>query len=70
MNYYEVYGKRSGNLLARGTARECREQLGLASSDSFYTIASRAMKGEHSIYTVKRFKGGETDYPVLGKEYK
>lgn len=70
MNYYEIYGRKTGNLIARGTARECREQLGLASLDSFYALANRSIRGKNKTYTVKKYKGGETDYPVLGKEYK
>ena len=58
MNYYEIYDRYSGELLARGTARECREQLGCASMDSFYALANR----------VVILKGGETDYPVLGAD--
>lgn len=66
MNYYEVYLKESGRLVARGTARECRRQLGCASLDSFYALANRSIRGINGKYTVVKKKGGETDYPVLG----
>lgn len=66
MNYYEVYLAESGALLARGTARECKKQLGCASMDSFYALANRSLRGINKKYTVVIKKGGETDYPVLG----
>ena len=66
MNYYEVYLADSGVLLARGTARECKKQLGCASMDSCYALATRSIRGINKKYTVIRKKGGETDYPVLG----
>ena len=68
MNYYEIYDKKTGQLLARGTARECRKELGCASLDTFYTLASRSIRGINKKYSVMKMKGGETDYPVLGKE--
>ena len=68
MNYYEVYDRYSDELLARGTARECRKQLGCASLDSFYALANRSRCGTNKNYRVVILKGGETDYPVLGKD--
>ena len=68
MNYYEIYDKETGQLLARGTARDCRKKLGCASLDTFYTLASRSLRGINKKYSVIKLKGGETDYPVLGKE--
>ena len=67
MNYYEVYYAKTGELLARGTAKECRRQLKCASLDSFYALANRAIRGINGKYIVTKKKGGETDYPVLGK---
>ena len=52
MNYYEIYDRYSGELLTRGNAAECRKALGCASLDGFYAIK----------------KGGQVDYPVLGKD--
>lgn len=66
MNYYEIYLADSGVLVAKGTARECKKQLGCASMDSFYALAARSIRGINKKYTVIRKKGGETDYPVLG----
>ena len=66
MNYYEIYLADSGILVAKGTARECKKQLGCASMDSFYALAARSIRGINKKYTVIRKKGGETDYPVLG----
>lgn len=68
MNYYEVYSREDGVLLARGTARECRRELGLASLDTFYALVSRSARGLNGKYRVIIKKGGDTDYPVLGKE--
>ena len=67
MNYYEVYDRFSDELLAKGTARECRKQLGCASIDSFYALANRSRRGINNSYRVVILKGGETDYPVLGE---
>lgn len=69
MNYYEVYSAITGELLAKGTARECRKQLGCASLDSFYALANRSRRGVNKRYEVIIKKGGETDYPVLGKNH-
>lgn len=66
MNYYEIYLADSGRLVARGTARECRKQLGCSSLDTFYALANRSIRGINKKYKVIRKKGGETDYPVLG----
>lgn len=67
MNYYEIYYKLTGELIAKGSAQECKEKLGCASLDSFYALANRARRGINKSYEVVIKKGGETDYPVLGK---
>lgn len=66
MNYYEIYDKATDILIAKGTAKECRESLGCASMDSFYALANRSRRGINKTYRVVIKKGGETDYPVLG----
>jgi hypothetical protein len=66
MNYYEVYLRDSNQLVARGTARECRKQLGCASLDSFYALVNRSIRGINKKYYAIKKKGGETNYPVLG----
>lgn len=68
MNYYEVYDARTGGLLAKGNARECKKALGCASLDSFYALANRSLRGINRAYKVVIKKGGEVDYPVLGKD--
>lgn len=68
MNYYEVRLASNGRLVAHGTARECRRQLGCSSLDTFYALANRARRGINKKYTVIIKKGGEMDYPVLGKQ--
>ena len=69
MNLYEIYEKKTGFLLARGTARECQKKLGCSSVDSFYSLANRSLRGINNKYRVVITKGGNTDYPVLGKDY-
>lgn len=64
MNYYEIYDRYSGELLAKGTAKECRRQLGCASKDSFYALANRARRGINKKYRVVIKKGGEVEYPA------
>ena len=68
MNYYEVCDRHSGELLAKGTARECGKILGLANVGSFYATAMQARKGISNKYRIVVMKGGDTDYPVLGKD--
>ncbi len=67
MNYYEVYDAKSGRLLAKGNARECQKKLGCSSLDSFYALANRSVRGVNRKYSVVKKRGGEVDYPVLGK---
>lgn len=59
MNYYEIYDQYSDELLAKGTAKECRRQLGCASADSFYALANRSRRGINKKYRVVIKKGGE-----------
>lgn len=66
MNYYEIYLGSTGELLARGNARECKRKLGCASMDSFYALVNRSYRGINHKYRVIIKKGGEVDYPVLG----
>ena len=67
MKYYEIYNAKTGVLLAKGTARECKRILGCSSMDSFYALANRASRGKNKSYHVKIEEGGRTDYPVLGE---
>lgn len=69
MKYYEIYDAKSDRLLAKGTARECKRELGCSSMDTFYALANRSARGENGKYRVIIKKGGETDYPVLGKDH-
>lgn len=68
MNYYEIYDRYSGELLTRGNAAECRKALGCTSLDGFYALANRARRGINKKYRVVIKKGGQVDYPVLGKD--
>lgn len=68
MNYYEIYDRYSDELLAKGTAKECRRQLGCASADSFYALANRSRRGINHKYRVVIKKGGEVEHPVLGRQ--
>lgn len=67
MNYYEVYSAKTGELLARGNARECREKLGCSSMDTFYALVNRSARGINKSYKVIKKRGGDVLYPVLGK---
>lgn len=67
MNYYAIYDAYSGELMAEGNSEECRKALGCASLDSFYALANRARRGINKKYRVVIKKGGEVEYPVLGK---
>lgn len=67
MNYYAIYSAWTDELLAEGNARECKKQLGCASLDTFYALVSRSERGINKSYRVVIKKGGEVDYPVLGK---
>ena len=69
MNLYEIYDKKTGYLLARGTARECRKKLKCSSMDTFYALANRSIRGINGKYRVVVIKGGNTDYPVLGENH-
>lgn len=68
MNYYAVYDRYSGELLAEGNAKECTKALGCASTDSFYALANRSKRGINKKYRVVIKKGGEVEYPVLGED--
>ena len=67
MNYYAVYDAKTGILLAEGNAVECRRKLKCSSLDTFYALVNRAKRGINKKYKVVIKKGGEVDYPVLGK---
>ena len=67
MNYYAVYDAESDRLLAEGNARECQKKLGCSSLDTFYALANRSARGINKKYRVVIKKGGEVEYPVLGK---
>lgn len=68
MNYYAVYDAKTGILLAEGNAVECRRKLKCSSLDTFYALANRSRRGINKKYRVVIKKGGEVDYPVLGKD--
>lgn len=54
---------KTGEVIAEGTARECRRKLGCASLDSFYALANRSLRGINKKYIVQKRKGGQTEYP-------
>lgn len=68
MNYYAVYDAKTGVLLAEGNAVECRRKLKCSSMDTFYALVNRSKRGINKKYRVVIKKGGEVDYPVLGKD--
>lgn len=68
MKYYEIYDAITEELIANGTAKECKEKLGCSSMDTFYALANRSRRGINKTYRVVIKKGGQTDYPVLGPD--
>jgi len=68
MNYYEIFDAKTGVLIAKGNARECKKILGCSSIDGFYALANRSRRGINKKYRAVIKKGGEVDYPVLGKD--
>ncbi|MBQ4120452.1 MAG: hypothetical protein IJD35_00405 [Clostridia bacterium] len=68
MNYYAIYDARSGVLLAEGNSLECKRKLGCSSMDTFYALVNRSRRGINHKYKVVIKKGGDVDYPVLGKK--
>lgn len=52
MKYYAIYKKKTDELLASGTARECQRQMGFKSPQVFYCTVSRAYRGLSSKYEV------------------
>lgn len=67
MNYYVIYDSRTGVLLAEGNSLECKRKLGCSSMDTFYALVNRSRRGIKHKYKVVIKKGGDVDYPVLGK---
>ncbi len=68
MNYYAIYNSRTGVLLAEGNSLECKRKLGCSSMDTFYALVNRSRRGINHKYNVIIKKGGDVDYPVLGKK--
>ena len=68
MNYYAIYDAKTEELLAEGNSRECRETLGCSSMDTFYALVNRSRRGINKSYKVVVKKGGESNYPVLGRK--
>lgn len=66
MKYYEIYHNKTGTLLAKGTARECRKKMGCSTVDTFYALVSHCKTGRNSTYRVVVKESWETDYPVIG----
>ena len=68
MNYYAIYDSTTGVLLAEGNSVECKRKLGCSSMDTFYALVNRSRRGINHKYKVVIKKGGDVDYPVLGKK--
>ena len=50
--YYTVYLNETDEVVAFGSAEECRRRLGLKSLESFYSLISKNRKGKQNRYTV------------------
>ena len=45
MNWYTIWLRKTGELVASGTGTECARRLGYASRNSFYSVLSHPRKG-------------------------
>lgn len=45
MNWYTIWLRKTGELVASGTGTECARRLGYASRNSFYSVLSHHRKG-------------------------
>ena len=45
MNWYTIWLRKTGELVASGTGTECAKRLGYASRNSFYSVLSHHRKG-------------------------
>lgn len=52
MKYYAIYRKKTDELLASGTAKECQKQMGFKTPQVFYCTVSRVYRGLSSKYEV------------------
>lgn len=50
--FYMVYLAADDSIVAVGSAKECVEQMGISSVDSFYAIVSRVRHGKNQKYEV------------------
>ena len=57
MNWYTIWLRKTGELVASGTGTECARRLGYASRNSFYSVLSHHRKAAAEI----RFSGGGAD---------
>lgn len=65
MNLYEIRLRETGEIVTRGTARQCAAFFG-RTVDAFRAFVYRNRHKADSVFTVNMWRGGETDYPVLG----
>ena len=52
MNYYTVYLRKTEQIVASGTARECTKTLGFCNVASFYSVVSKSTHGKAHRYDV------------------
>ena len=50
--YYTVYLNKTDEVIATGTAEECRKQLDLKSINCFHSLVSKSIKGIRDKYTI------------------
>lgn len=55
MNWYTIYRRRTGELVASGTAEMCARQLGFASRNSFYSSLSHHKKKYPSCVKLRKY---------------
>ena len=50
--YYTIYLNKTDEVVATGTAEECRKQLDLKSKNCLHSLVSKSVKGRRNKYTV------------------
>lgn len=59
-SYYIVYNKSNDEIITTGFAIECARELNMT-IPSFYSMVSRAKKGDHKLYEIEIVGQGSDD---------
>ena len=52
MKYYTVYLRKTDEIVAFGTSKECTEKMGLADVEQFYALVSKNRAGLQKRYVI------------------